>query len=180
MHCTSTVLSGLNGTSKKLFTAELYPRKQYSGVHRHLPPILSLQTDGPVTKKYNGGQMTENHHRGLERIYLAAPINQFFQPSLSIESGRATIHMTVRSDFHHTAGAMHGSVYFKALDDAAYFASHTIEREHFLLTVDFRIDFTRPFRNGRIIARGVVQHIGKTDILARADLYDLKDKLCVK
>ena len=38
--------------------------------------------------------------------------------------------MTVRPDFFHAAGAVHGSVYFKLLDDAAYFdaLSHTAFR----------------------------------------------------
>lgn len=124
--------------------------------------------------------MTENHHRGLERIYLAAPINQFFQPSLSIESGRATIHMTVRPDFHHTAGAMHGSVYFKALDDAAYFAANSMEETFFLLTADYRVDFLRPIVTGVITATGRVTNPGRKDILAEAELHDEKGRLLAK
>ncbi len=59
------------------------------------------------------------HYRKLERMYLAAPINAFFQPKLHIEEGWAEVRIQVRPDFHHTLGAMHGAVYFKAMDDAA-------------------------------------------------------------
>ena len=117
------------------------------------------------------------HFQGLIDIYQAAPINEFYRPVMFLEDRKSQIEIDVTDKMYHTFGFMHGSVYFKMLDDAAYFASHTIEKEFFLLTVDFRIDFTRPFRSGRIIAHGIVQHVGKKDILARADVYDTKDRI---
>ena len=60
----------------------------------------------------------EEHHRKLERLYLSAPTNAYYKPAISIGAGIAEIQIEVRSDFFHAAAAVHGSVYFKLLDDA--------------------------------------------------------------
>lgn len=65
----------------------------------------------------------EEHYRRLEKMYLAAPVNEFYHPVIQIEQGKSTIEIQVSEKFHHAAGAVHGSVYFKMLDDAAFFCS---------------------------------------------------------
>lgn len=63
--------------------------------------------------------MTDSEHfRRLERMYAGAPMNAGFEPVLTIDEGRAAIAFPVRRHFLHAAGAVHGSVLFKALDDA--------------------------------------------------------------
>lgn len=64
--------------------------------------------------------MTEEHFPGLERLYAAAPVTRWMGTSVSIRDGSATVTLPVRGDFHHGAGAVHGSLYFRALDDAAF------------------------------------------------------------
>ncbi len=61
----------------------------------------------------------EEHHRKLERLYAAAPTNVYYRPIISVGAGVAEIQIDVRADFFHAAAAVHGSVYFKLLDDAA-------------------------------------------------------------
>ncbi len=63
------------------------------------------------------------HFRKLERMYASAPINAYFRPVLRIGDGEAELRIPLRNDFHHAAGAVHGAVYFKALDDATFFPS---------------------------------------------------------
>ena len=82
-----------------------------------------------------------SHFRKLERMYYAAPINVYFKPTLLIGQGSAELCIPVRSDFHHSLGAMHGAVYFKALDDATFFAANSIVEDFFVLTASFQIDF---------------------------------------
>ncbi len=53
------------------------------------------------------------HYRKLERMYLAAPINEFFKPSIQIGRGTAEIKVNVDRRFFHAAQAAHGAVYFK-------------------------------------------------------------------
>ena len=124
--------------------------------------------------------MTESHYRALEKMYAVAPINQYFQPTISVEKNTATVTITVRPDFFHTARATHGCVYFKVLDDSAYFAAHSIETEYFIVTSDFRIDFIRPVTSGVITAVGTIVHNGKRDILCESEVRNETGKLIGK
>jgi uncharacterized protein (TIGR00369 family) len=101
------------------------------------------------------------HWRALERMYLAAPVNAYYQPSIEIGDGRARINMPVRPSSFHAAGALHGSVYFKALDDAAFFASQSIEQEAFVLTARFELELLSPVTRGVLEAHGEVVERGE-------------------
>jgi uncharacterized protein (TIGR00369 family) len=98
----------------------------------------------------------EQHFRKLERMYLSAPINDFYLPSVSISQGQALIQTEVKPEFFHAAGSLHGSVYFKLLDDAAFFAVNSLVKGFFVLTVSFNIYLTRPVTKGVLIAQGRV------------------------
>lgn len=98
----------------------------------------------------------EHHFRKLERMYLSAPINEFYSPSISISQGQASIETEVKSELFHAAGSLHGSVYFKLLDDAAFFAVNSLVRDVFILTVSFNIYLTRQVTQGVLVARGKV------------------------
>ena len=95
------------------------------------------------------------HFRALERLYASAPINQLFPSRLSVpEAGQARITLDVDEQFFHAAGATHGTVYFKMLDDAAFYAANSLVNDRFLLTTSFNLLFTRPLTVGPIIAEG--------------------------
>ena len=97
----------------------------------------------------------ELHHRALERLYAAAPINAKFDSQLEI-TGEGTSRLTfnVNEDVYHAAGAAHGTIYFKMLDDAAFYAANTLATDRFLLTTSFNLHFTKPVREGRVVAEG--------------------------
>jgi uncharacterized protein (TIGR00369 family) len=99
---------------------------------------------------------TNEHHRRLERMYAAAPTNEYFRPEISVGDGVAEVRLTVRPDFFHAAGAIHGSVYFKLLDDATFFAASSLVPDVFVLTTSFTIYFLRPVTTGELRARGTV------------------------
>ena len=95
------------------------------------------------------------HHRALERLYASAPINALFRSALTIEDeGRSRIDFTATPDTFHAAGAAHGALYFKMLDDAAFYAANTLITDRFLLTTSFNLHFTRPLRGGKVVAEG--------------------------
>ena len=98
----------------------------------------------------------DEHFRRLERMYVAAPANEYFRPEIRIEQGRAEVRLEVRPDFFHAANAVHGSVYFKLLDDATFFAASSLVDDVFVLTTSFTIYFTRPVSSGVTTARGTV------------------------
>ena len=88
-------------------------------------------------------------------MYLSAPINQSFQSELTITSGGASqIRFTIDEAVFHAAGAAHGTIYFKMLDDAAFYAANTLVSDKFLLTTSFNLHFTKPVKKGEVIAEG--------------------------
>ena len=95
------------------------------------------------------------HFRALESLYAAAPINQLFSSRLEIpESGIARIHFEIDERYYHAGGAVHGTSYFKMLDDAAFYAANSLVTDRFLLTTAFNLLFTKPLKQGPVIAEG--------------------------
>ena len=114
----------------------------------------------------------DRHFAGLQNLYLAAPINEFYRPSIEVSDSEATIEIEVTEDLFHAAGAVHGSVYFKMLDDAAFFAANSLEREVFVLTTSFTTYLTRPISSGRLRSVGRVVNQNKSQFIAEAVAYD--------
>ena len=71
--------------------------------------------------------MKSDHYRRLERMYLSAPFNEIFRPELTISEGEAEVSFDAGRHLHHAGNAVHGSTYFKALDDAAIKVADIIE-----------------------------------------------------
>jgi uncharacterized protein (TIGR00369 family) len=95
------------------------------------------------------------HFAALESLYRAAPINQLFQSRLEIvEAGVARIHFLVDESVYHAAGAAHGTIYFKMLDDAAFYAANSLVSDRFMLTTAFNLLLTRPIKAGPAMAEG--------------------------
>ncbi|EDY86942.1 hypothetical protein GP5015_171 [gamma proteobacterium HTCC5015] len=119
---------------------------------------------------------SEQHYRCLEAMCLSAPINDWYRPEIHIEEGEATMTIDVREDFFHPAQAVHGSVYFKLLDDAAFFAANSLEEDVFVLTTSFTTYLTRPVSSGQMRAVGKVVNQNKSQWIAEAVVYDSQDR----
>lgn len=122
----------------------------------------------------------DEHFRKLERMYHGAPINRYFQPTIRVSDAATELDVPLRSDFFHAAHAVHGSVYFKALDDAAFFAVSSIVRDVFVLTASFNIYLTRPVIEGTLHATGRVVHRSRSLYLAEAELRDPQHRLVAR
>jgi uncharacterized protein (TIGR00369 family) len=97
----------------------------------------------------------EAHFRALESLYAAAPINRLFESRLEIVSaGVARIHFSVDARYFHAGGAAHGTIYFKMLDDAAFYAVNSLVTDRFVLTTQFNLLLTKPLVEGPLIAEG--------------------------
>jgi uncharacterized protein (TIGR00369 family) len=97
----------------------------------------------------------ERHFRALERLYASAPVNDLFDSKLTITGdGTARLSFEVTEASYHAAGAAHGTIYFKMLDDAAFYAANTFVTDRFLLTTSFNLHFTKPVRAGKVVAEG--------------------------
>jgi len=118
----------------------------------------------------------DKHFVALENMYLAAPINTIYKPSINVSEGQSEIEIELNEGFFHAAGAVHGSVYFKMLDDSAFFAVNSLERDVFVLTTSFTIYLTRPVSFGSMRAVGNVVNITKSQFIAESVAYNSEGK----
>ncbi|MET0241694.1 MAG: PaaI family thioesterase [Sphingobium sp.] len=113
------------------------------------------------------------HFRALERLYASAPINLLFPSVLTIaEAGVSTIRFDAAESHFHAAGAAHGTLYFKMLDDAAFYAANSLVNDRFLLTTAFNMLLTRPMGVGPIRAEGRWLNGKRRVFVAEARLLD--------
>jgi uncharacterized protein (TIGR00369 family) len=117
----------------------------------------------------------EEHYRRLERMYASAPCNQVSGAAISISKGAAELELEVRRDFFHGAGSVHGSVYFKLMDDAAFFACSSLVRDLYI-TTQFNVYFTRAVSKGLLRCIGEVVHRSKNFLVAESRILDQKGR----
>jgi uncharacterized protein (TIGR00369 family) len=121
--------------------------------------------------------MTNEHYHRLERMYLAAPCNEIYKPTVAISEGAAEIGFDVGPHLHHAGRAVHGANYFKAMDDAAFFAANSLVDDVFVLTVSFNVYFLRPIVEGALLARGTVVNASTNLWVAESVLEDDRGRL---
>ena len=114
----------------------------------------------------------ESHFRKLENMYLSAPMNQLYEPRLTIAEGTAEIVIPVKETHFHAASAVHGAVYFKLMDDSAFFAANSLVEDVFVLTTSFNLHLLRPVSSGEMRAVGKVVHQSRSQIIAESVVYD--------
>lgn len=101
---------------------------------------------------------TPEHFRALERLYLGAATNRYFEPRITVSAQEAEVVIPLRPDMWHPLEGVHGVVYFKALDDACFFAAQSLVTEYFVLTQQFNLYMTAPISEGELRAVGRVVH----------------------
>lgn len=116
---------------------------------------MSRTATQPDAPRDSGAAGAAGHYRALEALYASAPINELFASRLEVTGpGEARIAFTVDAAVHHAAGAAHGTIYFKMLDDAAFYAANSLVSDRFLLTTGFNLHFTKPIVSGAVRAEG--------------------------
>ena len=120
-----------------------------------------------------------NHCAKLREMYLRCPINRSMYPSThaSFDDKEALISLEVDPTQFHAMGAAHGSVYFKLIDDASYFAAQAHVKDGYLLTVSMNLNFTRPVTRGRIVCKGKLVHKGRRLLVSEAEIKDAEGNL---
>lgn len=110
------------------------------------------------------------HYRRLEQLYLSAPCNDLYEPELRVGDGTAVLRIAVKPSYLSGHGTLHGSVFFKALDDAAAFAIYSVE-EMAAVTTSFTLYFMRPVTGGTIEAHGRVVNSSSRLHVAEAEVH---------
>jgi uncharacterized protein (TIGR00369 family) len=116
--------------------------------------------------------LNEAHFNRLKWIYATNPCNQHYTTVIEISEGRAEIVLPLRPDYLQGAGMVHGSVYFKLLDDVGTFAVNSVVKDFAMVTASFNIYFTRPVATGSIRAVGRLVHESRRLFIAEAEAYD--------
>ena len=121
------------------------------------------------------------HFSALETLYASAPINQLFQSKLSLTTaGESRIDFSIDEQSYHAAGAAHGTLYFKMLDDAAFYAANSLVSDRFLLTTAFNLHFTKPLRKGPAVAEGRWISGKRRVFVAEARIVDSSGEECAR
>jgi len=121
------------------------------------------------------------HLRALESLYNSAPINRLYESTLALpEAGKSEIRFAVAPDSFHAAGAAHGTLYFKMLDDAAFYACNGLVSDRFLLTTAFNLHFTKPMWSGEARAEGRWISGKRRVFVAEARIVDSEGEECAR
>jgi uncharacterized protein (TIGR00369 family) len=112
-------------------------------------------------------------------MYLSAPVNDIIYKGITIDisDSKAELSLQIDPKFFHAANAIHGSVYFKMLDDAAFFAVNSTVTDVFVYTVSFNIQLLRPVSDGIIRSIGELKFKSTNLFIADSNLFDQKNKL---
>ncbi len=122
----------------------------------------------------------DQHYRNLERMYVSAPVNELYKPDIRISENECSIAIRVKPEYFHAAGSLHGAVYFKMLDDAAYFAAASGITDVFIYTASFEIRFYRPVTGGSITAKGRIIEADGNKVKAASEMFDDNGRLVAK
>lgn len=118
--------------------------------------------------------MNNEHYKNLERMYLRANVNTMIYDTttVNISKGKAEIGLMISEKYFHALGAIHGSVYFKLLDDAAFFAVNSIIEDVFVLTTSFNVHLVRPVNKGHLTSIGEIKYHSNNLFIAESILYN--------
>ncbi len=112
------------------------------------------------------------YYQKLEKMFDRNPCNDYYDVAIKVEAGKATVTLQVRPDLLHGGGMLHGSVYFKALDDACTFAAASLTEDSVPVTASFNIHFLRPIAEGSFQAIANVVHQSRRIVVTEAEAVD--------
>jgi acyl-coenzyme A thioesterase PaaI-like protein len=89
-------------------------------------------------------------------MYLAAPLNELYDPGVRVQDGEAEIVVPIPETLRLPSGDVAESMYLKMMNDAAVLAVNAIVEDRLVATVRFSVQLTRRVASGDLIARGLV------------------------
>ena len=123
--------------------------------------------------------------RLIDRIKLGeagAPVAKLVGFRLtSVESGRATFELEAGPEHANPMGTLHGGVLCDVADAAMGIAyASTLGDDESFTTLELKINFLRPFRNGTLTATARVVKAGRTIGLTECDVTDPDGRLIAR
>ena len=127
-------------------------------------------------------RLIERITAGMEANEASAPVGKLigFRPT-SVETGKAVFELDAGPQHANPMGTLHGGVLCDVADAAmgVAYASTLADGESFT-TLELKINFLRPFRNGTLVATGRVVKAGRTIGLAECDVTDTEGRLIAR
>lgn len=124
--------------------------------------------------------MTEQFELG-QRVLAAQPFSVLVGAELTVfQPGDAELQVPVREALTQQNGFVHGGVLSYLADNALTFAGGSVLGPA-VVTAEYKINFLRPAKGERLIARATVIHGGKTQAVCRCDIFAVTgqgEKLC--
>ena len=118
--------------------------------------------------------------RGLDSLYDSAPINLLFESRLTLaDAGQSRIEFNVSNDAFHAAGAAHGTLYSRcstmrlSMPPTGWSATASC-------LPPFNLHFTRPMREGPMIAEGKWISGKRRVFVAEARIVDSEGEECAR
>lgn len=99
----------------------------------------------------------------------------------SIEHGRARLSLEVKQQHLQLAGVMHGGAIATLIDTAVAFAIvGASELGARFTTIEMKVNYLSPIRNGRIVADAKLIRDGRRIVVADCDVLDSEGRLAAK
>jgi uncharacterized protein (TIGR00369 family) len=114
-----------------------------------------------------------------QQLLASIPFDQMLGIRLvRLHSGGLTLACEMRPELANAVGALHGGVTASLVDVAAGVAvTRHIGRPRSVTTVELKVNYLRPVREGKVLARAHLVRVGKTLCTARVDVVDSRKEL---
>ncbi|MBI3654507.1 MAG: PaaI family thioesterase [Acidobacteria bacterium] len=99
----------------------------------------------------------------------------------SIDDSTARLSVEVTEKLLQLAGVMHGGAIATLIDTAVAMAIVSVSEPHAkFTTVELKVNYLRPLKEGRIVAEARLIQNGRRIIVAECDVFDPQGKLAAK
>lgn len=121
------------------------------------------------------------HPDRLVAMFNSAAVNQFF-PGITLHFEGMESKVSIKSGpaWQHAGEQIHGALYMRLLDDAAYFAAALREKQRFVVTASLDVRFLRPVGGGLLVATGRLLRYEDRKLMAESVLHDESGKLIAR
>jgi uncharacterized protein (TIGR00369 family) len=103
-------------------------------------------------------------------VLLSQPFSQLIGAQLdSVLIGAVELSLPIRPDLMQQHGYLHGGVVSYLADNALTFAGGTVLGD--AVTLEYKINYVRPAKGVRLIAKARLTHGGKTQAVCQCDVF---------
>ena len=111
-----------------------------------------------------------------QQILQSQPFSVLLGAELILfEIGQVKIVLPVKPEFLQQHGYVHGGVISYLIDNALTFAGGSTLGPD-VVTAEFKVNYLRPARGEKLLARAVVEHAGKRLAVCRAEVFTLPEE----